>query len=243
MTVIKFLLRPITPFRSEYSLLALKSAEIQWAQGTRKTFHVPGGLLFPILTAVLISFRSPKGITLIIESYGGKRRGHHVYGKFKETEARHIKEVIAEVKESEKMKLPFLIKKVFHTLQSKKRDLVRHVSLHWGLGCDAVGNHLKKGEPSFLVCQPVNMETVETSRKGSARNVFRRPVDISSDPVTEDPTESDYVSGFTSPSSTDPDFYPESSEHTFIGCPEVGYERVPRQKKVKKPKDAPSRQK
>lgn len=242
-TVIKFLLGPMTPFRSEYSLLALSSAEVEWEQGKRKTVYAPGGLLFPILTAILISYRSPMGITLIIESYGGKRRGHHVYGKFKkEMDAQHIEEVIAKVKESEKLKIPFLIKKAFHTLQSKKRSLVSQVSLHWGLGCDAVGKHLKKGEPSFLVCQPVNMKTVDTSRTGSASNVFRRQEDIALDPVTQDPDDSDHVSGETSPSSWDPDFYPESSENTWVGCPEYGYERVLREKKVKKEKKVPSRQ-
>jgi hypothetical protein len=87
---------------------------------------------------------------LIVESYGGKRRGHHIYGKFKmEMDAQDIKEVIARVKESEQSKIPFLIKEAFHILQSKKHSLVSKVSIHWGPGCDAVGNHLKEGEPSF----------------------------------------------------------------------------------------------
>ena len=242
-TVIKFLLGPITPYRNEYSLLALKSAEIEWGQGKGKAVYVPGGLLFPILTAILISYRSPKGITLIIESYGGKRRGHHIYGKFKEEmDAQHIKEVITRVKESEQLKIPFLIKTAFHILQSKKRSLVSKVLIHWGLGCDAVGNHLKEGIPSFLVCQPVNMKGVETSRKGYASNAFRREEDISDDPATQDPTDSDNESGGTSATSTDPDFYPYTTDHTYVGCPEFGYERVLRQKKVKKVKHVPIRQ-
>ena len=125
---------------------------------------------------------------MIVESYGGKRRGHHIYGKFKkDMDAQHVKEVIARVKESEQLKIPFLIKEAFHILQSKKRSLVSKVSIHWGLGCDAVGNNLKEGEPSFLVCQPVNMKAVDTSRKGSASKVFRREEDIPDDPVTQDP--------------------------------------------------------
>jgi hypothetical protein len=245
-TVIKFLLGPITPFRSEYSLLALKSAEIEWGKGKKKSVYVPGGLLFPILTAILISYESPEGITLIVESYGGKRRGHHIYGKFKkDMDAQHVKEVIARVKESEQLKIPFLIKKAFHILQSKKRSLVSKVSIHWGLGCDAVGNNLKEGEPSFLVCQPVNMKAVDTSRKGSASNVFRREEDIPDDPVTQDPTGSDSVSGDTSPTSTDPDFYPYTTDHTYVGFPEVpeiGYQWVLRPKQVKKVRHVPIRQ-
>jgi hypothetical protein len=87
----------------------------------------------------LISYESPEGITLIVESYGGKRRGHHIYGKFKkEMDAQHIKEVIARVKESEQLKIPFLIKEAFHILQSKKRSLPPHLSVHLFYRSDSI---------------------------------------------------------------------------------------------------------
>lgn len=173
-TVIRFLLSPMTAFRNDYTLDVLESMELNWsATGQRGVIHVPGGLLFPMLTAALISYRSTEGITLITESYGGKRRGVHNHWNFHKTEPDQIQQVIENVKEAEKSKIPFIIREAFKILQTRWPNSVDDVLIYWGLGCDAIAKSLSEKEPSFLICQPVNIKSVDKKRNGSAADVFR----------------------------------------------------------------------
>lgn len=172
-TVIKFILDK-TDFENSYSLIQFESTVINWMGGQDSAFHVPAGLLFPLLTAALLSYRSPRGIILIAESYGGKKRGMHIHWNFNETAPHQIKKVINDIKEAEKLKMPFIIKNAFRSLQSLNPSPISNITINWGLGCDARGENLNESEKSFLVCQPVIIESVDKKRMGSTADVFRK---------------------------------------------------------------------
>lgn len=172
-TVIEFLLSAGTKFWNDYSLIHFNSMKLNWEEGKNEIFHVPGGLLFPILTAALISFRTEKGIAFVAESYGGKTRGKHLHWKFKEANRENISEIVNGINLIEETKVPFIVKNAFRAIQSKWPSSVKNVSIHWGLGSDAKGSILRSGKPSFLVCQPVNIDSVDTCRTGLTKDVFR----------------------------------------------------------------------
>lgn len=180
--VIKFLLSSSEPFRNHYSMIMFETCELNWTAGSNDTFLVPGGLLFPLLTALLISYRSDDGTILVVESYGGKRRGVHEHwsfpmnGSFDAT----VNSTITQLKESERKKIPFLIKESFAAISLRWSFAISTVSLHWGLGCDAQGGNLSDGKPSFLVCQPVTIELVDKIRAGPAKAVFMNHGNVTS---------------------------------------------------------------
>ena len=116
-----------------------------------------------------------------------------MHWNFKKTEPNDVKNIIDNVKEAEKSKIPFLMKTVFKIIQSKWRESVSSVSLHWGLGCDAIGKPLGVNEPSFLVCQPVTLDEVDKSRDGLTKDVFRqRPHNIPSTATHNQCLDSDF---------------------------------------------------
>lgn len=182
-TVIKFFLSSNTPFQNQYSMIMFETCEINWTASSNDTFIAPGGLLFPLLTALLISYRTDHGTILVVESYGGKRRGVHEHWSFPETVDLFdttILQTISKLKESEEMKIPFLIKKSFAALSQRWSFAITHFTLHWGLGCDAQGRNLSDGKPSFLVCQPVSIEVVDKIRVGPANEVFMNHGNVTS---------------------------------------------------------------
>ena len=173
-SVVRFLLSDQTSYRNEYSTSQFNSMVLNWNDQSSEPCHVPGGLLFPVLTTALLSLRHEDGITVVVESYGGKKRGKHVYWKFGEASPAEIMKIVDEVNKSEEKKIPFIIRNVFRILQLNRPSSVTHLSIHWGLGCDAMGSKITINEPSFLVCQPVQIEAIDTCRSGLTKNVFKR---------------------------------------------------------------------
>ena len=206
-TVIKFILEE-TIFQNSYSLIQFESTVINWQGGQDSTFHVPAGLMFPFLTAALLSYRSRGGILIIAESYGGKKRGVHIHWNFNETAPHQIKKVINDVKEAEKFKMPFIIKNAFRSLESINPSPVSNVTINWGLGCDARGDNLNQSEKSFLVCQPVIIESVDKKRIGSTADVFRKDInDIDEHYSSTTDTDNDEKNTFD----TDPELIDDES--------------------------------
>lgn len=172
-TVIEFILTT-EKFRNPYSMLLYKSQRVNWKRSNVSEGHfaVAGGLLFQILTALLISYRSENGIIVIVESYGGKKRGSHQYWKFNETSPESIAQTVQSLKEAEKDKIPFIIKNAFKIIHDKWPEYVTNVSLHWGIGCDAMGTKLSSGDNSFLVCDAVKIPEIELIRTQNTSDVF-----------------------------------------------------------------------
>lgn len=170
-TVIEYLLSN-GKFRNEYSAVLFRAMKDRWKHDPSDAFSVSGGLLFPILTLLLISFNSPQGIVACFESYGGKKRGHHYYWEFQKTSTDDINETIKGLKNTEKDKIPFCMKKAFQTIKNKWPSMISSISLIWGIGCDALGSNITKDDPSFLVCQPVTIDEVNSTREGKTSRVF-----------------------------------------------------------------------
>jgi hypothetical protein len=175
--VIQFLFS-FTAYKSEYSLLKYKSAKLAWDKNSSlgELIHVPGGLLFPLLTLLLISYLSDDKIHAVAESYGGKDKGVHVHYEFGESLNTSIPKAIEDLKKAEENKISFTIINAFRKIQQESNDtLISNISLHLGIGCDAMGAKLQNGDTSFLVCSPVTIDAVDKVRNGPARQVFIDP--------------------------------------------------------------------
>jgi hypothetical protein len=175
--VIQFLFRE-TDYKNAYSLLKYNSSRLSWDKNSfqGEPIHVPGGLLFPILTLFLISYLSDDHITIVAESYGGKLRGIHVQYEFEESMDISIPKAIKELKDAEEKKIAFTIIDVFRSIQERdSASLLSKISLHLGIGCDAMGGKLQNGDPSFLVCSPVTIDAIDKVRNGPTKNIFIEP--------------------------------------------------------------------
>lgn len=173
--VVQFLLSN-TEYENHYSLLHFYAAKSAWDKNATlgDIVHVPGGLLFPILTILLISYLADDPITIVVESYGGKRRGIHVHYDFEESFDTSIPKAINNLKEADQKKIVYSVLDAFDKIE-KESELVSKVTVHIGVGCDAIGCQLANGDTSFLVCSPVSIDLVDDIRKGPTRNVFCRP--------------------------------------------------------------------
>lgn len=174
MTVIEFLLQS-DDFRNEYSSQHFETMKILWKTDQSGDFHVAGGLLFPILTLLLISYNSLEGIIACFESYGGKKRGVHHHWNFDQTSPIDIKNAISGLMKTEKCKIPFRMKKAFETIKDTWPLWTNNISLIWGIGCDAKGSNISDDDPSYLVCEPVRISEVDEFRNGATDKVFVNP--------------------------------------------------------------------
>jgi hypothetical protein len=170
-TVIKFICES-ERFLNKYSLLFYEGQKVNWKTSCGDTIGVAGGLLFPILTLLLISYRSENGIIVIIETYGGKKRGSHLHWKFNETSPDDIAQTVKKLKEAEQKKIPFIIKNAFKIIYERWPRYLTSVSLHWGIGCDAMGGKLSNGDNSFLVCDAVRIPEIDHIRTQKTSDVF-----------------------------------------------------------------------
>jgi hypothetical protein len=170
-TVIKFICET-ERFVNKYSLLFYEGQKANWKKSCGDTIGVAGGLLFPILTLLLISYRSENGIIVIIESYGGKKRGSHLHWKFNETSPDDIAQTVKKLKEAEEKKIPFIIKNTFKIIRERWPKRMTNISLHWGIGCDAMGKKLSNGDNSFLVCDAVRIPEIDLIRTQKTSDVF-----------------------------------------------------------------------
>lgn len=172
--VIEFLLSE-TDFKSDYSLLQYNVTKSNWEDNSTlgDVVFVPGGLLFPFLTVLLISYLSDDHITIVVESYGGKKRGIHVHYEFEESMDTSIPKAIENLKKAEEKKIAFIIVNAFRKIQHvSNNSFMARISLHLGIGCDATGGKLENGGPSFLVCSPITIDAIDEIRKGPTKNVF-----------------------------------------------------------------------
>jgi hypothetical protein len=215
--VIQFLFS-FTVYKSEYSLLKYKSAKLAWDKNSSlgELIHVPGGLLFPFLTLLLISYLSDDKIHAIAESYGGKDRGVHVHYEFGESMNKSIPKAIEELKKAEENKISFTIINAFRKIQQESNEtLISNISLHLGIGCDAMGTKLQNGDTSFLVCSPVTIDAVDKVRNGPAKHVFIDPKEsvdndgsvlslVAADENSDSDSDPDSVLDFDSDSELDP---------------------------------------
>jgi hypothetical protein len=170
-TVIKFIYET-ERFLNKYSLLFYEGQKANWKNSCGDTIGVAGGLLFPILTLLLISYRSENGIIVIVESYGGKKRGSHLHWKFHETGPDDIAQTVKKLKEAEEKKITFIIKNTFKIIRERWPKHMTSISLHWGIGCDAIGGKLSNGDNSFLVCDAVRIPEIDHIRTQKTSDVF-----------------------------------------------------------------------
>lgn len=213
--VIKFLLRRESPFRNEYSMVQLKAIQINGTENSFDTVFIPGGLLFQILTLALISYREDQEITTVVETYGGKKRGKRVYWDFNNSDLEAVQSTIQSLKKAEEEKIPATIIKVFRALKNLFKFSISKISINWGIGCDAMGSKLKSSEPSFLVCQPVNIESVDKIRRGLCGSVFKNPESkISSNRINFSALTRGAATATATATATDSDSdsYPDSDE-------------------------------
>lgn len=170
-TVIKFIIQT-AKYKNNYTEVFYESQKVNWQRNCTDKFTVAGGLLFPILTALLISYRSNNGIIVIIESYGGKKRGSHQHWKFNEIAHENILQTTVKLKTAEKRKIPFIIKNAFKIIHNEWPQYLTNISIHWGIGCDAMGKILSNGENSFLVCDAVQIPEIDLLRTEITSKVF-----------------------------------------------------------------------
>jgi hypothetical protein len=196
-------------FQNIYSLIYYEASLLNWKQGSTDTIAVAGGLLFPILTALLLSYRYNNGIIMIIESYGGKKRGIHQHWKYnKNLDIETINRTIQKLKEAEEKKIPFTINKAFKLIKAKWPLYLTNTTIYWGLGCDAIGKQLSTGEKSFLVCEAIQIPEVDFIRTQKTSEVFANPSVIAPkclSAVTKDAAQSHSDSDSNSDSDSDSD--------------------------------------
>ena len=193
--VIQFLFSE-TDYKNAYSLLKYNCSRSAWNKNSfqGEPIHVPGGLLFPILTLFLISYLSDDHITIVAESYGGKFRGIHVQYEFEELMDTSISKAIKELKDAEEKKIAFTIIDAFRSIQKcDTASLLSNISLHLGIGCDAMGGKLQNGDPSFLVCSPVTIDAIDKARNGPTKNVFIESTRSVSDDFSVPPREATLI--------------------------------------------------
>jgi hypothetical protein len=90
-----------------------------------------------------------------------KKRGSHLHWKFNETSPDDIAQTVKKLKEAEEKKIPFIIKNTFKIIRERWPKRMTNISLHWGIGCDAMGKKLSNGDNSFLVCDAVRIPEID----------------------------------------------------------------------------------
>ena len=213
--VIEFLLKE-TKFQNDYSLEHYDACKTAWNNNCNsgEVAYIPGGLLFPILTVLLISYLNEKPISIVVESYGGKRRGVHVHYDFEESMDTSIEKAIKNLDDAEEKKITYTIIDAFIKIQESNQTFVKKTSLDMGIGCDATGGKLHNGDSSFLVCSPIIIDIVDNVRIGPTKNVFCIPdtieaLDSSSQDKEDSNVNLDTESHLKSDSDSDSDSDPK----------------------------------